>query len=106
VVAVFTGIVILALVPQLLFSVLYWKWIPAWIRNPYGRLAQLDSWSLILLLIFFLVILALGDHIGQTEKRVISAVLLLPFIFAGFLKLTLLKRAVDSSKDEPPQEKR
>lgn len=92
-------VILLALLPQLLFSVLYWKWIPSWTKNPYGRLAQLDSVALILLLLFFLFVVILGDSMSQGEKRAIAVVLMFPFIVGGFFKLTLLKRAVDSSKE-------
>lgn len=97
-------IVTLALLPQVAFSFLYWKWVPSWIRNPYGRLAQLDSFSQILVLFIFLIFLFVGTLIGHETKRFVMAVLLVPFIFLGWLRLVLLKRAVDSSKDEEDKE--
>ena len=97
-------IITLALVCQLAFTFLYWKWIPSWVRNPYGRLAQLDSWSQILLFSFFLILLTVGPEISTNSKRAIAAICLMPFIFVGFFKLILLKKAVDSAKQEDNEE--
>lgn len=93
-------IVLLALLPQAAFTVLYWKWIPSWVRNPYGRLSQLDSWSQIIILFVFLVFLVSGDSVDRDTKRVVMAFCLTPFIFLGVFRLSLLKKAVDSSKIE------
>lgn len=97
-------IVILALLPQLAFTVLYWKWIPSWVKNPYGRLAQLDSWSQIVLLVLFMVILISGSYFSPGEKRFIATFSITPWIFLGLLRLTLLKRAVDSASKTEDKE--
>ena len=99
-------IISLALVCQLAFTFLYWKWIPSWVKNPYGRLAQLDSWSQIVLFSFFLTLLTIGTGLSVDSKRTIAAICLMPFIFVGFFKLRLLKKAVDSAKQENNEEEK
>jgi hypothetical protein len=100
VIVAYIVIVSLALLPLVAFSVLYWKWVPSWVRNPYGRLTQLDSWSQIIVLFLSLVFLLSGTHVDVNVKRVVLTVCLIPFIFIGILRLSLLKKAVDSSKEE------
>ena len=93
-------VIALALAPQILFTVLYWKWIPSWVKNPYGRLAQLDCWSQIALLSLLLVFLIVGQGMSIEAKRGFMALCLIPFIVLGVFRLILLKRAVDSSREE------
>ncbi len=97
---IYVIILVLGLGQQLAFSILYWRWIPEWRKNAYGRLAQFESWSSVALLSALLFILLFGTSLNfQTEdKREILAVVLIPFVFLGALKLSLLKRAVDSAK--------
>lgn len=96
----FLIVVILTLVPQLLFSVLYWKWIPQWTKNPYGRLAQFGSWSISLTLILCLILATAGRHLGREVLREVFVFGFLPLLVFGYLQLSLLKRAVDSAKEK------
>lgn len=95
----FTFVLSLALAQQVTFSVLYWRWIPAWVRNPYGRLAQLGCWSLALILILALIVSATG-HSGDSTAKTIYFFGFLPLLAFGFLQLDLLKKAVDSAREE------
>lgn len=94
----FTIVVIVALVPQLLFSALYWKWIPLWTRNPYGRLAQFGSWCHIILLTLYLVLTLFGKHFNQFITGIVLVSAFVPLDIYGFLQLILLKKAVESAR--------
>lgn len=93
----FIVVVALALVPQIIFSMLYWKWIPAWIRNPYGRLAQLGSWCHIILLTLYLALAVFGQYFNQTMAGVILILAFVPLVVYGLLQLILLRKAVESA---------
>ena len=95
----FIVVVVLALVPQLLFTALYWKWIPAWTKNPYGRLAQFGSWSISFTLTLCLILATAGRGLPRESLREIFTFGFLPLLFFGYLQLALLKKAVDSSKN-------
>lgn len=97
-------IIILALVPQLLFTALYSKWIPTWVKNPYGRLAQLGSWCHIILLSVYLFFLLFRVHFNRLTAEYILITAFVPLVIFGFLQLILLKRAVDASKAERARE--
>lgn len=98
--AAFTVVVIMALVPQLLFSALYWKWIPLWIRNPYGRLAQLGSWCHIILLSLYLFLVLFGKYLTPFATQTMLILAFVPLVIYGFLQLILLRRAVVSSLEK------
>jgi len=100
----FVVIVTMALLPQILFSVLYWKWIPNWTKNSYGRLAQLGSWCHILLLTLYLVFTIFGKSFNPIFAGVVLISAFVPLVVFGFLQLILLKMAVDSSKSEESKE--
>ena len=102
IIAAYVVVIALVIAPQLLFSVLYWKWIPAWTKNSYGRLAQFDSWAQVLLLVNLLLFSTGWSDLPLGDKRVILSICLVPSVFIGILKLILLKRAVDSSRVDPP----
>ena len=89
-------VVTLAWLPQVLFTVLYWVWVPQWTRNPYGRLAMLQAWYLVTILSIIMYISAFG--LDRDIARGIFTFSFLPLAFLGFLQLFLLKKAVDSSK--------
>lgn len=91
-------VIVLALLLQLLFTALYWKWIPSWIKNPFGRLAQSDSWSQILILSTLAVFFFVGDGMSVDHKRTILAIFLLPLVVSSAFRLLLLKKAVDSAR--------
>jgi uncharacterized PurR-regulated membrane protein YhhQ (DUF165 family) len=97
-------VIALALAPQLLFTVLYWKWIPTWIKNPYGRLAQLGSWCHIILLSLYLCFITFGRHFGRTIAEAMLVSAFVPLVIFGFLQLLLLKKAFDSSSIEHQRE--
>ncbi len=94
----FIVVIALALVPQIIFTVSYWRWIPSWIRNPYGRLAQLGSWCHIILLTLYLCFLVLGRQINPYVAEAMLLTAFLPLVFFGYLQLILLRKAVDSAK--------
>lgn len=96
----FIVVVILALVPQLLFTVLYWKWIPTWTKNPYGRLAQFGSWSISLTLILCLILATIGKRLSQQFLGEIFVIGFLPLLTFGYMQLYLLKKAVESASKE------
>lgn len=96
----FTIVLIMALVPQILFSALYWKWIPDWVKNPYGRLAQLGSWCHIVLLSLYLVFTEFGRHFNPTVAGYMLILAFVPLVVFGFLQLYLLRMAVESSRVE------
>lgn len=96
----FLVVVILALVPQLLFSMLYWKWIPHWTKNPYGRLAQFGSWSISFTLILCLILATIGKGLSRDSLRDIFVFGFIPLLAFGYLQLYLLKKAVDSASKE------
>lgn len=100
----FTIVLILALVPQVFFSVLYWRWIPDWVKNPYGRLAQLGSWCHIILLSLYLVFTEFGRHFNPTVAEYLLILAFVPLVIFGLLQLHLLKMAVDSSQVEHDKE--
>ena len=100
----FTIVLIMALLPQVLFSVLYWKWIPDWVKNPYGFLAQLGSWCHIILLTLYLIFTEFGRHFNPTVAGYILISAFVPLVIFGFLQLHLLKMAVDSSKVKHDEE--
>lgn len=89
-------VVTLAWLPQVLFTVLYWVWVPAWTKNPYGRLAMLQAWYLVTILSTVLYISAFG--LDRIIARAIFTFSFLPLAFLGFLQLFLLRKAVNSSK--------
>lgn len=94
----FIIVVVLALVPQILFSMLYWKWIPVWIRNPYGRLAQLGSWCHIVLLSLYLGLVLFGKHFNPHVAGVVLILAFVPLVVFGVLQLVLLKKAVEAAR--------
>lgn len=96
----FITVVVLALVPQVLFSFFYWKWIPQWTKNPYGRLAQLGSWCHIILLSLYLIFVLFGRHFNPTFAEVLLISAFIPLDIFGYLQLSLLKKAVDSAREE------
>lgn|SRR5689334_2392874 len=100
----FVVVLIVALVLQLAFTMLYWKWIPGWVKNSYGRLAQLGSWVHIILLSVYLCFTLFGRHFNVHVAELLLISAFLPLVFFGFLQLALLKRAVDSSKAEQNKE--
>lgn len=95
-----TIVVAMALVPQVLFSVLYWRWIPQWVKNPYGRLSQLGSWCHINLLILYLLFLLVGRSMNRWMAGSMLILAFSQLVVFGFLQLALLKRAVVASKKE------
>ncbi len=101
--AVYVTVVALALAQQVTFSILYWRWIPHWTKNPYGRMAQLGCWALIIPLFLSLVTFAISDGGGEggNTLKVIFTIGFLPLLVFGFMQLDLLKRAVDSGSTEP-----
>lgn len=98
-------VLVMALLPQIAFSALYWRWIPAWTKNAYGRLAQLESWSQTYLLLVLLFNLSFSSYLSLDTKRAILATSIVPFIILSGLRIYLLKRAFDSSKEEGEDEK-
>lgn len=100
----FTVVVVMALMPQLLFTALYWKWIPTWIKNPYGRLAQLGSWCHIILLSLYLCFILFGKYFNQVVAEIMLVSAFVPLVIFGFLQLLLLKKAFESSKIEHREE--
>jgi hypothetical protein len=98
--AAFIVVVVLALMPQIAFSVLYWRWIPGWTKNSYGRLAQLGSWCHIILLTLYLVLVLFGKSFNPIVAGVILISAFVPLVLFGVLQLILLKRAVDSAKEK------
>jgi hypothetical protein len=101
--AAYIVVVALALLPQILFSVLYWKWIPTWTKNPYGRLAQLGAWCHIIFLSVLEVFLVFGRHMNPNIAKYIFLASFSPLIFYGIFQLSLLKRAVDSVEKDSSQ---
>lgn len=93
----YVAVVIMALLPQVLFSILYWTWIPTWIKNPYGRLAQLDAWCRIILLSVFLFINFFGKGLDPNVVTFIFILAFLPLVYFGGLQLILLRRAAKSA---------
>ena len=93
-------VVALALLPQVSFSFLYWRWIPSWIKNPYGRLAQLGAWCHIIFLSVFETFLIFGRHLNPTFASYVFIFSFLPLIFFGVLQLDLLRKAVNSAREE------
>lgn len=94
----FTVVVIMALVPQVLFTISYQRWIPSWVKNPYGRMAQLGSWCHIILLSLYLVLVLFGKHFNHVVSGVVLVAAFVPLVVYGFLQLILLKKAVESAK--------
>jgi len=101
---IFSLVLIVALALQILFTILYWKWIPSWVKNSYGRLAQLGSWVHIVLLSIYLCFLWFGKYFNRFLAEVMLISAFLPLVFFGILQLLLLKQAVDSSRVEHPEE--
>lgn len=95
-----TLVVALALVPQVLFSVLYWRWIPQWVKNPYGRLSQLGSWCHIVLLILYLLFLLFGRSFDKWVSGVLLILAFSQLVIFGILQLLLLRKAVSDSEKE------
>jgi hypothetical protein len=93
-------VVALALLPQIAFSFLYWRWIPSWIRNPYGRLAQLGAWCHIVFLSIFECFLIFGKYINRDFASYLLVTSFFPLIFFGILQLDLLKKAVNSAREK------
>lgn len=89
-------VVALAWLPQVLFTVFYWVWVPSWTKNSYGRLAMLQAWYLVVIL--SLVLCTVMFKLDRNVARMIFTFSFLPLSFLGFLQLFLLKKAVDSSK--------
>lgn len=101
-VAVYVTVVALALAQQVTFSFLYWRWIPQWTKNPYGRMAQLGCWALIVPLLLSLINFAIsGGGSGSNTIRLVFIIGFLPLLAFGFLQLDLLKKAVESGEAEP-----
>lgn len=93
-------VVALALLPQVVFSVVYWWKIPSWIKNPYGRLAQFGAWCHIIFLGVVLVFLTVGR---QTDPHLANFIFLFsffPLIAYGVFQLFLLKKAIEESRKE------
>lgn len=101
---IFSLVLIVALVLQILFTMLYWKWIPSWVKNSYGRLAQLGSWVHIVLLSIYLCFLWFGKYFNVFVAEVMLISAFLPLVFFGLLQLVLLKEAVYSSRANNPEE--
>lgn len=100
----FVIVLAIALLLQILFSMLYWKWIPGWVKNPYGRLAQLGSWVHIILLSLYLCFTFFGKFFNRYVAEVMLISAFLPLVFFGILQLLLLKQAVDLSRFDHPEE--
>ena len=100
--AAFTIVVTLALLPQIAFFVLYWLWIPSWIYNKYGRLAQAGAMCHIILLSLYLILVIFGKHLNQTFAGLMLVSAFIPLILFGIFQLSLLKLAVDSAKAMTP----
>lgn len=92
-------VVALALLPQMIFSFLYWRWIPYWVNNPYGRLSQLGAWCHIIFLFMLLSFLVFGEYFNRLVSEYIFLASFFPLIFYGILQLILLRRAVNESKE-------
>lgn len=99
-----TVVMVLALVPQVVFTIRYWKKLPAWIRHPYGRLAQLGCWCHILLLTLYLAFIWLGMYFNPLVAKILLVSAFVPLIFYGLLQLNLLERAVKSAMAEQQKE--
>lgn len=97
--AVFIVVVATALILQLLFSIFYWVWSPGWVKNPYGRLAQLGSFAHIILLSLYIFFVLFGKHVPKNITAVVLISGFFPLVFFGVLQLILLRRAVNSSVD-------
>lgn len=100
--AAFVTVVSLALLPQLLFFFLYWRWIPSWIHNKYGRLAQAGAMCHIILLSLYIVIVVFGKHFNKDFEGIVLILAFVPLILFGLFQLSLLKLAVDSAKAMVP----
>jgi len=100
VVAAFLIVVILALLPQIAFSICYWRMIPSWVNNPYGRLAQLGAWCHITFLTFYLVVQLFHKYFNVIWVDVIFISAFVPLILFGCFQLYLLKVAVRSAAEE------
>lgn len=98
--AAFIVVVALALVPQIAFSFLYWRWIPSWVKNAYGRLAQLGAWCHIIFLSVFESFLIFGKYINPLFGQYVLIFSFFPLIAFGILQLDLLKKAAGSAKTE------
>lgn len=93
----FVTIMILALAPQVFFTIFYWSLIPTWVGNSYGRLAQLGAWCHIILLSLYLSLILFGTSFNPYVAQIMLLIAFLPLVFFGFFQLVLLKRAVNSS---------
>lgn len=96
----FSIVLVAALLLQVAFTMLYWKWIPGWVKNRYGRLAQLGSWVHIILLSVYLCFTWFGKLLNVLFAEVMLISAFLPLVFFGVLQLVLLKAAVNDSKAE------
>lgn len=101
---VVTGVVLLALLLQLVFSVAYWVWIPAWVKDSYGRMAQLGAWCHIIFLSVFESFIFFGRHMNVTVAGFLLVASFVPLIVYGFLQIVLLRRAVLSARMEGEQQ--
>lgn len=99
-VAVFIVVLGVALVLQVLFSFLYWRWFPTWTSHPYGRLAQLGSFSHTILLLIYIFFILFGKLLSQRVAEVVFLSGFIPLIVFGVLQLILLQRAFDLAKSE------
>ena len=97
-------VVTVALVLQILFSVLYWRWIPHWTKNPYGRLAQLGAFALITNLGLVLFVNTAGHDWSRNSVRTVFTFGFLLLVAFGALQLALLKKAVDTAREEEKEE--
>ena len=103
--AVVTVVVCLALLPQIVFTIAYWKWIPAWVNDSYGRLAQLGAWCHIIFLSVFESFILFGRHMNPQVAVWVLVISFFPLIFQGILQMILLRRAVLSAQTEAREEK-
>lgn len=98
--AAFIIVMFLALVPQVTFFVLYWRWFPRWKYNSYGQLTMLGSAFHIVVLSLYLWLSLFGDY---TNRYVASGIFFFAFgllILFGVFQLVLLRRAVKAAVAE------
>lgn len=98
--AAYIVVVGMALLLQVAFSALYWRLMPSWVRNPYGRLAQLGAWCHIIFLSVFESFVIFGKHINPLVGQWVLLLSFVPLILFGIFQLDLLKRAVNAAREE------
>lgn len=90
-----TVVMTLALVPQIIFTIRYWKKSPQWTKNLWGRLAQLGCWCHILLLTIYLVFTWFGRYFNVLFAEILLVSAFVPLIFYGVFQLMLLEKALE-----------